>query len=52
MKWLMLLQLLTHPRKVQGAMVEELIQPGEGWLRPEQGLAERQQEGPSGSVAA
>ena len=25
---------------------------GEGWLRPEQGPAERQQRGPSGSVAA
>ena len=52
MKWLMLLQLLTHPRKLQGPMVEELILPGEGWLRPEQGPAERQQGGPSGSIAA
>ena len=52
MKWLMLLQLPTHPRKLQGPMVEELIMPGEGWLKPEQGLAEREQGGPSGFVAA
>ena len=52
MKWLMLLLLPTNLRKLQGPIVEELILPREGWLRPEQGPAERQQGGPSGSVAA
>ena len=38
--WLMLLQLLIHPKKLQGPMVEELILP-----------EERQQGGPNGSLA-
>ena len=29
-EWLMLLQLPTHPRDLQGLMVEELILSGEG----------------------
>ena len=52
MKWLMLLQLPTHPRKLQGLVVDDLILPGEGWLRPEQVPTERQQGDPCGSVAA
>ena len=51
-EWLMLLQLPTHPRDLHGLMVEELILLGKGWLSPEQGHAERQQGGPSGSEAA
>ena len=52
MKWLMLLQQPIHPEKLQGPMVEELILSSEGWLRSEQGPEERQQGGPSGSLAA
>ena len=52
MEWLILLQLPTHPRNVQGLMVEELILLGEGQLMSEQGYAERQYGGPSGSGAA
>ena len=51
-KWLMLLQLPTHPRKLHGLMVDEPILPGEEWLRPEQGPVERQQGGLSDSIAA
>ena len=42
MKWLMLLQLPIHPRKLQGLMAEELILLVEGYQRPDPGLAERQ----------
>ena len=52
MKWLMLLQLPIHPRKLQGLIEEELILLVEGYRRPEPGPAEIQYGGPSGSVAA
>ena len=48
----MLLQLPTHPRDLQGLMVEELILPMEVSQRPDQGHVKRQQGGPSGSRAA
>ena len=52
MKWLMLLQLLIHQRKLQGLMAEDLILLVEGYRRPKPGPAERQYGGPSVSVAA
>ena len=48
----MLLLLPVHPRDLLGLVVEELILFGEVSQRPEQGHAERQQGGPSGSGAA
>ena len=47
-----LLQLPTHPRDLQGLMVAELILPGEGWLRLEQGHKEKLQGGHGDSGAA
>ena len=41
MKWLKLLQLPIHPGKLQGPIVEVLIQSREGQLRAEYGPEER-----------
>ena len=48
----MLLQLLIHPGKLQGPMVEMLIRSDGAQLKAEQGLEESYQEGPSGSLSA
>ena len=48
----MLLQLLIHPRKLQGPVVEMLIWSDEAQLKAEQGPEESYQEGSSGSLSA
>ena len=48
----MLLQLLIHPGKLQGPVVEMLIRSNGAQLKAEQGPKESYQEGPGGSLSA
>ena len=48
----MLLQLLIHPRKLQGPVVEMLIRSDGAQLKAEQGHEESYQESPGGSLSA
>ena len=48
----MLLQLLIHPGKLQGLVVEMLIRSDGAQLKVGQGPGESYQEGPSGFLSA